>query len=65
MEESHGQLQRQPPSPRRFVYRAASPDVHNSHPLRRSTDNHHVYRGMAGESSHPMLIEWRVYMKLD
>ena len=65
MEESHGQLQPQRPSPRRFVYRAANPDAQNYHPLRRSTDNHHLYRGMAGElCPQPLLIEWRVYMKL-
>lgn len=66
MEESHGQLQRQHPSPRRFVYRTANPDAQKSHPLRRSTDSHYVYRGMASElCPYPMLIEWRVYMKLD
>ena len=66
MEESHSQLRLQNPSLRRFVYRAANPCMRHSHPMRRRTDSDRLYQGMDSElCPQPMLIEWRVYLKLN
>jgi hypothetical protein len=52
--------------PRRFVYRAAEPDCDAAHPLRRATDTPRSFQGLAGRlSPKPMLLKFRVYLKLN
>ncbi len=59
-----------PPSPqsahRRFVYRAVEPDDQQSHPLRRATDAPRQFQAIPGElCPSPMLLKYRVYLKLN
>jgi hypothetical protein len=56
-----------PPShPRRFIYRSIQPDPQPSHPLRRSTDTPRAFQGIAGKlCSHPVMLKFRVYLKLN
>jgi hypothetical protein len=52
--------------PRRFVYRTAEPDSDAAHPLRRTTDTPRSFQGRAGQlSPKPMLLKFRVYLKLN
>jgi hypothetical protein len=52
--------------PRRFVYRSAEPDNTLHHPLRRSTDMPHEFQGITGRvCTHPLLLKFRVYLKLN
>jgi hypothetical protein len=57
---------RDPPQPRRYVYRAAEPDSTLSHPLRRSTDMPHPFQGNPSQPCpKPVLLKFRVYLKLN
>jgi hypothetical protein len=54
------------PTPRRFVYRSATPDSTQAHPLRRANDTPHAFRGVSGQpSANTVLLKFRVYMKLN
>jgi hypothetical protein len=60
--------QAQPPAaqPRRFVYRSIQAEGESVHPMRRSTDTPHAFRGMAGELCPGlMLVKVRVYLKVN
>jgi hypothetical protein len=52
--------------PRRFVYRSAHPDAHQSHPMRRCTDiPRHFPANNAPLYPRPMLLKMCVYLKVN